>query len=348
MDMDITPRISVRCGIPPHLSSLMAFAPTLEIEYNSISCDQAVLLGNYTPNGHSVARFTLYVGLHPERLLPFSQNSQYYGGAQGNYFLLSNLTPGTTYYVRMCLLYDNSQSLCVEGSFTTPLANVCPNQPYVVDIDGNTYNTVQIGNQCWMRENLKTTTYSNGTPIARGYAASQNPAWYYPQNDSTNKDTYGLLYNWYAVMNNASATNDVPSGVQGVCPRGWHVPSSAEWTVLTNYLEQNQYICDGNSGAIAKALCASTGWTSSNIQCSPGYISGDENTTGFSILPAGYMYSQGQDPTPSSLGSAACFWTTTQNGNNVLDRYLTHSTTTITSYSDPVTDGNSVRCIADY
>ena len=74
----------------------MAFAPTLEIEYNSISCDQAVLLGNYTPNGHSVARFTLYVGLHPERLLPFSQNSQYYGGAQGNYFLLSNLTPGDT------------------------------------------------------------------------------------------------------------------------------------------------------------------------------------------------------------------------------------------------------------
>ena len=76
----------------------------------------------------------------------------------------------------------------------------CPAQPIVFDADSNSYNTVLIGNQCWMRENLKTTHYSNGTPIMYGSELSEdNALWYYPCGE-VNDSTYGLLYNWKAVM----------------------------------------------------------------------------------------------------------------------------------------------------
>jgi uncharacterized protein (TIGR02145 family) len=107
----------------------------------------------------------------------------------------------------------------------------CPDMPTVTDIDGNVYNTVLIGEQCWMKENLKTTQYRNSTPIE--YPGTDNSAW---QNNTTGayawfgndinwKDSYGALYNWHAVNN----TN-------GLCPAGWHAPTNNEWTVLTDYI----------------------------------------------------------------------------------------------------------------
>ena len=96
--------------------------------------------------------------------------------------------------------------------------------------DGNTYNTVLIGTQCWMKENLRTKKYANGTTISQGSLSSSSSTayWYFPNNDSSNMSTYGLLYNWKAVMQNSSSSSANPSGVQGVCPNGWHVPSDAE------------------------------------------------------------------------------------------------------------------------
>jgi uncharacterized protein (TIGR02145 family) len=86
--------------------------------------------------------------------------------------------------------------------------------------DGQVYKWVKIGNQVWMAENLNYET--------------PNSWWY--DNNSANGDIYGRLYTWAAAMNGESSSNSVPSGVQGVCPDGWHLPSDAEWTVLTDYL----------------------------------------------------------------------------------------------------------------
>ncbi len=104
----------------------------------------------------------------------------------------------------------------------------CGNQ--INDIDGNTYNTVLIGTQCWMKENLKTTTYANGTPIPNvtDNTAWQNLttgayAWY--ENEIGWKDSYGALYNWYTTVD-----------ANGLCPTGWHVPAQSEWTDLTNHI----------------------------------------------------------------------------------------------------------------
>jgi len=103
----------------------------------------------------------------------------------------------------------------------------------ITDIDGNVYNTVQIGEQCWMKENLKTTRDAAGNNITR----------YCYDNNVEFCNWYGGLYTWYTIMNGASSSNSNPSGVQGICPDGWHVPSHHEWTQL------EQFICEalGNS-----------------------------------------------------------------------------------------------------
>ena len=170
----------------------------------------------------------------------------------------------------------------------------CPGTPTLTDIDGNVYNTVQIGSQCWMKENLRTTKYADNTDIAQGSTTSTIIAyWYYPNNDASNKPTYGLLYNWPAVMHGAASSETNPSNVQGICPTGWHVPSDAEWTQLTDYVSsQSQYVCGSDNTYIAKALTSTTGWNSSTTNiCSPGNTPSDNNATGFSALPAGgYNY----------------------------------------------------------
>ena len=121
----------------------------------------------------------------------------------------------------------------------------CTGATTVTDFDGNIYNTVQIGQQCWMKENLRTIHYSNGTYIPLGSSTSTTTAYrYYPNNDQSNVSTYGYLYNWKAVMGDSSSSSRNPSGVLGICPIGWHVPSDSEWTRLTDYVSsQSQYVC---------------------------------------------------------------------------------------------------------
>lgn len=114
----------------------------------------------------------------------------------------------------------------------------------VTDYDGNVYKTVQIGDQIWMAENLKTTHYSNGWAIGlverddfwERITNSSVVAYCYYHNSSLNGDIYGALYNWNAAMNRQSESDNNPSGVQGVCPDGWHLPRAAEWTELIDYL----------------------------------------------------------------------------------------------------------------
>ena len=119
----------------------------------------------------------------------------------------------------------------------------CLGTTTLMDYDGNIYKTVQIGQQCWMKENLRTTKYADGISIALGSIPSTTIAYrYYPDNNSSNVNTYGYLYNWKAVMRNSSSSDANPSGVQGICPTGWHVPSDEEWKQLTNYVS-SQPVC---------------------------------------------------------------------------------------------------------
>jgi len=102
---------------------------------------------------------------------------------------------------------------------TTSLCPPCGGLTSVTDYDGNNYSTVEIGDQCWMGANLNVTHDPEGNSITR----------YCYNNNSANCNTYGGLYTWSTIMDGATSTNANPSGVQGICPDGWHVPSVSEW-----------------------------------------------------------------------------------------------------------------------
>ena len=263
-------------------------------------------------------------------------------GSTMNYALTS-LTPATSYTYRAFVTTGFGTTYGSEVSFTTTSDSVtggqaCPGTPTVTDHEGNVYNTVQIGDQCWMKENLRTTTKPDGTVIAL------NSERYYPNNDANNVAVYGYLYTWFAMMSGASSSNANPSGVRGICPAGWHVPSGAEWTQLTDYVSgRNEYTCGGNSENIAKALASSTGWPTQKTTCTVGKDQNSNNATGFSAVPAGRY-----DGNYIGTGSATYFWRADEASNdNARIRYLTSFTKVLYYGSGSKNMGVSVRCLRD-
>ena len=263
------------------------------------------------------------------------------GTGAGNFTSnLTGLTAGTTYYVRAYATNSVGTAYGDEVAFTPFL---CGNST-ISDIDNNIYNTVQIGEQCWMKENLRTTRYADGISIILGSSTSNDvPYWYYPNNDSLNKASYGLLYNWEAVMGNTSSSNTTSDGVQGICPNGWHVPSDAEWTELTEYVgNQSEWRCGNNKQYVAKALAATEGWRqSASSSCAVGYHQNNNNATGFFALPAGVfngIYVQFNERT--------YFWSYGTDGqcNRSIYYYSTHI---YTNYDNLKKNGFSVRCLRD-
>ena len=217
-----------------------------------------------------------------------------------------------------------------------------PSQP-VTDIDGNVYKTVKLGNQVWMAENLRTTRYADGTPIPLGTEVSYDVAYrYYPNNNRANVSKYGYLYNWPAVMNGSLSSSANPSEVQGVCPDGWHVPSDAEWTELTNYVKsQSQYVCGDYTGNIAKALASETGWKPDDEECAAGNNPSANNATGFFARPAGSYYGYYY-----YFGYYADFWSATQySSTTAYNRNLSYNSAYVNRCNSSKYYGYSVRCI---
>ena len=212
----------------------------------------------------------------------------------------------------------------------------------VKDIEGNEYKTIKIGEQCWMAENLRTTHYSNGTTIEMGPSTSTETAYRCaPNNDGDNVATYGYLYNWVAVMNGAASSDANPSGVQGICPVGWHVPSDAEWTQLETYvMSQTDYQCSGSY--IAKALASTAGWNTNGTTCAVGNIPDDNNKTGFSAFPAGGYYSNRY----ANFGNSASLWSATQYSDSEAYRHrLDYDNASVYKNYQGKSDGFSVRCV---
>ena len=232
-----------------------------------------------------------------------------------------------------------------SGTAVTADGLPCPGTPKVYDLQGNEYNTVVIGQQCWTKENLRSTQYGNGSfidgPQQTTTTSSNNRYYYYPGNNASNVDDYGLLYNWPAVMG-----GDVPNPnlnwVRGICPEGWHVPNNGEWTQFTNYVKSKaDNICDENTTqSIAKALATTTNWTSNSIHCAVGDYPPNNNNTGFSVLPAGDL--------GGNMGTNAYIWTCTEaSSSSALAAQLTNTASTVSVSSATKSSGYSVRCVRD-
>lgn len=184
---------------------------------------------------------------------------------------------------------------------------------------------VTIGTQVWSTKNLDVATFSNGDSIPQAITdeewikAGENnqPAWCYYDNDPANDSQLGKLYNWHAV-------NDP----RGLAPKGWHIPSDAEWTVLANYL--------GGENAAGTKLKSTSGWEENG---------NGTNESGFSALPGGF---RDFDGVFSSIFEEAIWWSSSEHTETMAwGRYLSSYEVDFFRNNYSVQDGYSVRCLRD-
>jgi uncharacterized protein (TIGR02145 family) len=244
----------------------------------------------------------------------------------------------------------------------------------VTDYDGNEYPVVQIGSQCWLAENMRCThspstgtyivnnQFSSGTSIAYTYTGKM-ARWYNNDSATYAPKQYGLLYNWNAAVDlyntsfselsiNTNASNAVSitftGNRQGICPRGWHVPSDAEWTTMESVVNGTTVsgTATGFRGYYAIRLAAGDDWATSTTIDSPGYYNGSgRNSSGFSAVPAGsFSVSIG------NIANFAYFWSSSQNESsthNAYSRYLRNNNSGVGRDAYNKYTGFSVRCLRD-
>jgi uncharacterized protein (TIGR02145 family) len=185
--------------------------------------------------------------------------------------------------------------------------------------DSKTYEAVLIGTQTWMAKNLN---YATGGKCGNGSSLSDN--------NTFSCDTYGRLYNWATAMAGSASSSKNPSEVKGVCPTGWHLPSDAEWTALTDYV--------GSSTAGTK-LKATSGWNSHAT-----YGNGTDEY-GFSALPGG---NGGSDGNFNLAGYDGRWWSATEDAaSNAYGRYMNYGGADVGRYNFGKTSLFSVRCVQD-
>lgn len=196
----------------------------------------------------------------------------------------------------------------------------------VTDVAGNVYNTVRIGEQIWMSQNMKVTVDREGKELKLG------KDYWYPNGDESLVEEYGLLYTWEAAMR--------------IAPQGWHVPSKAEWNKLNRCVRgQNEYRCGKSRKNIAKALASKTGWMRCNEPFTVGNAPQENNATGFSAVPAGTCYRD----VYLGFGLNATFWSATPHGKPfAYNRILYYNRAYVLSINNNIKEeGYSVRCLRD-
>ena len=326
----------VRCLKDANTTAESPTLPKVEIVSVNASTNpayQKTITARVTDNGGSSITYRRII--YSKNPHPSTSNMTSYGSftdnTASNFIITSNLEANTTYYFRAAACNSVGWSYSEEYSFTTPAGGggglKCPGTPTVSDKNGNSYPTVQIGTQCWMAQNLRSTTYPGGGSITN----------YLPNGASLNSN-YGRLYTYTDAMNGSVKVGT--QDVQGVCPSGWHLPSFNEYGTLFNYLRgESAYQCGGSSTKISKALSSKAGWQSSTDVCSPGQEMSSNNASGFNAYPAGRSFSS----TYYDYGTAAVFLTSDKGNPNALE----------ISYDDPMTDALnislsnalSVRCV---
>jgi uncharacterized protein (TIGR02145 family) len=235
---------------------------------------------------------------------------------------ISGLSIGTTYYTRAYATNSSGTGYGMVLSFSTPIA----------DFDGNFYHTIKIGSQIWMVENLKTTKYSDGNPISNITSNTQwgsltTGAYCDYNNDKTNSDTYGRLYNWYAINS------------EKLCPTGSHVSTYTEWATIILSLGGDTTL----GGSLDLAGCklkeaGVTHWWGPNI--------GATNEVGFTALPGAYRKDDGT--WGYTIGVSGFWWTSTRfRTNQAKNWYLDYRFKNAYWNNLYNNSGFSVRCVID-
>ena len=209
----------------------------------------------------------------------------------------------------------------------------------VTDIDGNTYQTIVMGDDCWFRENLRVTRYADGKEIT--------PTPQSPNNDPQNISRYGRLYTWFSTLNGADPTEETDGRVQGPCPDGWHVPANFEWMGLEDFVGYKDYYrCGTDVNNVAKSMASADGWQfdflTQGATCCIIEDVATNNKTGFSILPAGNVWNMQS----KGFGSMAGFWTCSDGSPDTSPiHYFYYTNATVEINCTPKEAFYSVRCV---
>ena len=259
---------------------------------------------------------------------------------------ITGLSPNTTYYVRAYATNSEGTAYGEQRTFRTLTASDIEYGSLTDPRDGNEYKTINIGGKEWMAENLKylpevvgpaTSSQTTSCYYVYGYDGTD----VHTAKSTANYQTYGVLYNWPAAMNGAATSNTIPSGVQGACPAGWHLPSDAEWKQMEMYLgmSQSEADSDGWRGTDEGGKMKHPGteyWGEPNT--------GATNSSGFTALPGGYIYSSfGQ------MHGEGFWWSSTQYiDDSAWWHYLSWNESRVSRINPLKGNGLSVRCIKDY
>jgi len=244
---------------------------------------------------------------------------------------------GTSQVVNMTVLLDAAGGLNPDLSYGS-----------MNDIEGNSYATIELGDQVWMAENLKASQYSDGTPITEISDEAEWKAmnidaqaycWY--NNLSEYSDSTGALYTWAAVMNGGLSSAAVPSGIQGVCPDGWHLPSDGEWKLLEMHLGMSQADADNYDwrGSDEGGQLKEQGFTKWQIP-----NTGASNSSGFTAVPGGFRSALGAF---YGMDQNAAFWTATQEEgeDDAWVRIINFDNDRVYRHYNDMRLGLSVRCV---
>jgi len=213
----------------------------------------------------------------------------------------------------------------------------------VTDYDGNVYDTIHIGTQAWLKQNLKVKHYRNGDsigttfPVTLDISGESAPKYQWAAYGiDSNATFYGRLYTWYAITDS-----------RNVCPTGWHVPSDTEWTTLTDYLTNNGYGYQGSGNDIVKSMVAKWGWGTNTTPGTPGYDTASNNSSGFTALPGGF---RGGNGTFFGVYFCAAWWSSTEynNTDTAYNRHIFPMDSIVQRLACFTKDyGIYVRCLSD-
>jgi len=227
---------------------------------------------------------------------------------------ITGLSENRIYHVRAYATTAVGTSYGTDMTFRTDPSTV-------TDYDGNVYNIIRIGSQLWFKENLKTTSFADGTPIplvstGAGWGGLTTPGYCWYNNNSANKDVYGALYNWYTVETGS------------LCPSGWRVPTDDDCLDLEKY--------DNNIGGKLKEV-GTDHWTPPNTGASDAY--------GFTALPGGYRTAGGLF---GNINDHGYWWTSSgYSGSDAWARRLQHDSEKTFRHLTDKKIGKSIRCMRD-
>jgi uncharacterized protein (TIGR02145 family) len=302
--------------------------PVVISSVGSVSSVSAIIGGRVTGDGGSlVTDRGVYWGASPD---PVNTGSKLSMGSDTGTFsnVITELNPATTYYFKAYASNSKGPAYGAEMSFKTLAASV------VSDVDGNIYNTVTIGSQVWLTENLKVTRLNDGQeiPMVTGsWIEVTTPAYTWYNNDKeTSGAYYGALYNWYAINTNK------------LCPSGWHVSTDNDFKTLEIELGMSSESADqtGMRGTNEGSKIAGNGdlWSSGSLVSNESF-----GSSGINALPGGHLYYGGDF---MNVGTSCIFFTATEsNSSSAWYRQINNDGTQIDRSEFDKRDGFSVRCV---